>query len=101
MPTGDTGRRLGGRRLDGVLFMGGQRAGGEAGHRRRPQGPTGEPSRIDRERVRIAYDHRPLDDVLQLPDVARPVVRLEQLGRLLGEAADSLAGTFSVAMRSE
>src|SRR6058998_3604169 len=50
------------------------------------------------EGVRIAHDHGPLDDVLQLPDVARPVVRLQQLRRLLGEAADPLAGAFGVAM---
>src|SRR5258705_9214624 len=52
------------RRLDGVLFVGRQRAGGEAYDRRGPLGPTGEPPRIDRERVRIAHDHRALDDVL-------------------------------------
>src|SRR5439155_4343268 len=50
------------RRLDGVPFVGRQRAGGEAGDRRGPRGPTGEPPGIDRERVRITHDHRALDD---------------------------------------
>src|SRR5258705_7202344 len=86
------------RRLDGVLFVGRPRAGGEAGDRRGPKGSTGEPPRIDRERVRITHDHRALDDVLQLADVPWPVVRLKQLRRLLGEAADPLADARSVAM---
>src|SRR5262245_63901275 len=36
--------------------------------------------------------------ILQLADVAGPVVRLEQLRRLLGEAADALAGALGIAM---
>src|SRR5882724_7773388 len=39
-------------RLVGVLFVGRQRAGGEAGDKRGAKGSTGEPPRIDRERVR-------------------------------------------------
>src|SRR4030095_5748464 len=85
------------RSLNGVLFVGCQRAGGEAGDRRAPKGPAGEPSRFDRERVRITYDHRALDDVLQLADVAGPVVRLKQRRRLLGDAADPLAAALGVA----
>src|SRR5437867_9569683 len=84
--------------LDGVLFVGRQRAGAEADDRRDPEGPTGEPPRIDRESVRITDDHRALDDVLQLADVARPVVRLKQRRRLLGDAADPLADAVGVAM---
>src|SRR5258705_4100527 len=82
------------RRLDGALFVGRQRAGGEAGDRRGPGGPTGQAPGIDRERVRITHDHRALDDVLQLADVAGPVVRLKQLRRLLGDAADRLPGAL-------
>src|SRR6266849_6684445 len=86
------------RRLDGVLFVGRQRAGGEAGDRRGRRGPTGEPPRIDREPVRITQDHRALDEVLQLADVARPVVRMKQRRRRRGDAADPLADALGVAM---
>src|SRR5207237_8411825 len=86
------------RSLDGVLFVGRQRAGGEAGDRRGREGPAGEPPRIDRERLRVTQDDRALDDVLQFADVARPVVRLEQVPRPLGDAADPLADALGIAM---
>src|SRR5258705_6040630 len=86
------------RRLDGVLFVGRQRASGEAGDRRGRKGPTGEPPPIDRERVRITQDHRALDEGLRLADVAWPVVRLKQLRRRRGDAADPLAEARGVAM---
>src|SRR6266851_3307037 len=55
--------------------------------------PAGEPGGIDRERIALAQDDRPLDDVLQLADVARPTVGFEQIERRLLDVADLLAGT--------
>ena len=48
---------------------------GRVGHR---PWPTSQPSLIDREGIVVTQDHRTLDDVLQFPDVARPVVSLKQ-----------------------
>src|SRR5438105_5238984 len=49
--------------------------------------PGREPVRVDGEFVRVTKDHRPLDHVLQLADVSRPVVRLQQIKALPTAAA--------------
>jgi class 3 adenylate cyclase len=52
----------------------------------------GEPAGIDAEHVGVAENHRPLDYVLQLANVAGPVIGLEQIEGLLADAANPLAG---------
>src|SRR5689334_9732460 len=51
----------------------------------------GQPALVDRELVRLAHDHRPLDDVLQLPDVTGPRVRPKPLQSLFVDSPDRLA----------
>src|SRR5258706_1583064 len=64
------------RSLDGGLFVGRQRAGGQARDRRGPLGPTGEAPRLHPERVPITPQPPAAHDLLPLPGGARPPVRL-------------------------
>src|SRR6266478_3861505 len=57
-----------------------------------------EPSPIDPERVAVAKDHGPLDDVLELANVSRPMIGLEQLQRVLVDSADVLLGLLRIAL---
>src|SRR5882724_7825061 len=50
------------------------------------------PRLIDREGIPVAQDHTPLDDVLQLANVARPIVRLELVQSALRHVSNDLAG---------
>src|SRR5258706_11970992 len=68
-----------------------------AGAPRTRSGAGREPSLVDPERLSGAQDHRPLDDVLKLADVARPIVRLAELQRLLVDPADLLSRLFRIA----
>src|SRR4030095_5355158 len=92
------------RYLDGVFLVSRKCAGARADGRRRPRlrgnadRPTRKPSRINRQTVRVRDDHRALDDVLQLADVARPVVRLEQVRRFFADTANSLAHARGIPM---
>src|SRR5258708_32312113 len=52
---------------------------------------SGEPTLIDRERLCLTDDDGPLDDILQLADVARPRIRQEQIQRFFADSADALA----------
>src|SRR5438445_728234 len=61
-------------------------AAGRRRRRRAPQHVVGQV--LDADEPRPAQHHRPLDDVAQLAHVARPVIALELLVRLAGEAAD-------------
>src|SRR5215831_14667588 len=49
-----------------------------------------QPARVDDERVRVAHDHRTLDDVLELTDVAGPAVGLNEVQRALVDLPDDL-----------
>src|SRR6267154_5241614 len=55
-------------------------------------GVAGEPRFVNGERVAVAQDHGPLDDVLELPNVPWPVVRLEERQRGPADLPDALAG---------
>src|SRR3989449_10207851 len=57
-----------------------------------------EPRLIDGKGLALAQDHGALDHVLQLAHVPRPVVRLQQLQRLLSDGADPLSGLLGVAL---
>ena len=74
-----------------VLQLGFQRAGEDGGGFRRTRAHGGEFDLLRADDAALAYRHRPLDDVAQLPDIARPSV-LEQLlhcraGELFGRDA--------------
>src|SRR6266446_3563219 len=51
-----------------------------------------EPRVVNGERVAVAQDHGSLDDVLELPNVPWPVVRLEERQRGPADLPDALAG---------
>src|SRR5258706_7538827 len=51
-----------------------------------------EPRFVYGERVAVAQDHGPLDDVLEFPDVAGPFVRLKQRQRRPADLPDALPG---------
>src|SRR5262249_49197586 len=87
------------RSLDGVLLVTREGARRRGDDRRRGRAPSArKPPFVDRKGVRIGDDYRALDDVLQLADVSRPVVRLEQFRHLFVDAADPLSGAFGVPM---
>src|SRR5258708_26295011 len=56
-----------------------------------------EPRLVDPERVAAAKDHRSLDDVLQLANIARPVVGLAQLQGLLVDLPDVFSSLGRIA----
>src|SRR5262249_15843789 len=86
------------RGLDGVLPVRRERAVGFAVGRGSLDPPAGERPLIDREGVRVGHDHRALDDILKLADVARPVVALQQVRRLPADATDLPAFACGVAV---
>src|SRR5258708_10152095 len=51
-----------------------------------------EPRLVNGERVAVAQDHGPLDDVLEFPNVPWPVVRLEERQRGPADLPGALAG---------
>src|SRR6266850_4863955 len=51
-----------------------------------------EPRLVNGERVAVAQDHGPLDDILEFPNVPWPVVRLEERQRGPADLPDALAG---------
>src|SRR6266852_9086227 len=53
-----------------------------------------EPSLVDGKRIAVAEDDGPLDDVLQLANIARPTVGLEQIERRFLDALDLLPRTL-------
>src|SRR5712671_7519739 len=55
-------------------------------------GVAREPRLVNGERVAVAQDDGPLDDVLELPNVPWPVVRLEERQRGPADLPDALAG---------
>ena len=57
-----------------------------------------QPGFLDRERLALAQDDRPLDDILQLANVARPGVGLQHCQGLLRNAPDLLAHLFRIAL---
>src|SRR5262245_25374783 len=90
---GDTPPALGKRRLDHLAFASRlpRARSPEAGRRRTRDRPCGQPGLVDREDVVGAQDDGPLDHVLQLTDIPRPVVRLQQVERLLLDRANRFA----------
>src|SRR5262249_4742018 len=91
--SGDAATTLGERCLDDLSLAPGlvsRRCGW-----RRPGSPSSrfhrQPRLVDRKHLTGTQDHGPLDHVLQLPDVAGPVVGLQQIQRLLVDRADALA----------
>src|SRR5260221_10466553 len=62
----------------------------------RPAGVR-EPCRVDPQRVPTAKDHRALYDVLQLANIARPVVGLAELQGLLVDLPDVLSSLRRIA----
>src|SRR6266478_1881381 len=56
--------------------------------------PRGQPALVDGELVAVAYDHRALDDVLQLAHVPRP--RIRSLGDELARPASQRPGQLRV-----
>ena len=56
-----------------------------------------QPRLFHRERVGIAEDHGSFDDILKLPDIARPVITLQKLRCPLFYASNPLAPFSSVA----
>jgi hypothetical protein len=57
-----------------------------------------QPCLVNGEDIAIAENHRTLDDILQLSNVSRPVIRLKQLECTLGYARKLLARFFAVAI---
>src|SRR6266853_1002464 len=55
-------------------------------------GVAREPRLVNGERVAVAQDHGPLDNVLELPNVPWPVVRLKERQRGPADLPDALAG---------
>ena len=51
----------------------------------------GKPRLVHPENIAGGQDHRPLNDVLQFPDIARPVIGLKQFERVLVNRPDILA----------
>src|SRR6267378_5644167 len=88
---GDAAFRHPQRRFDHLSLLVGQ--GGVQGLRVwRPRRNMLEPGLVDRERVALAEDDGPLDHVLQLANIARPTVRLEQIERRFRDAIALLRG---------
>ena len=65
--------------------------------RRRFGSHVREPGIIHKESLPFGQNHRPLDYILQLPDVARPIVCMEEFDRLLVYVSNLLAQFFGVA----
>src|SRR6266853_1669001 len=57
-----------------------------------------EPRLVDGKSLALAQDHGALDHVLQLAHIPWPVVRLQQLQRLLADGADALPGLLGVTL---
>ena len=57
-----------------------------------------QPGRVDGKDLARAHNHGPLDHVLQLTDVARPVVVLQQLQRFLVDRVEALSRPGGVAL---
>src|SRR2546428_9025122 len=55
-----------------------------------------EPRLVNGERVAVAQDHGPLDDVLEFPNIPWPVVRLEERQRGPADLPDALAGLCGI-----
>src|SRR2546421_3907465 len=53
---------------------------------------------VDRQDLRVAKDHRPLDHVLQLSNVSRPAVRFEVGGRSIGDPRNRLSLSSRMAL---
>src|SRR5216683_167437 len=96
--TGDATSRAPERRFNHLSFAVGQASVQEVrgwwGSRR----AVLEPGAVDRERVPVAKDDGPLNDVLQFADIARPTVRFEQVERLLLDLFDLLSGSLRSAL---
>src|SRR5262245_2992602 len=58
----------------------------------------GQPEFVDSEHTARAQNHRSLDHILQLTDVARPIVRLQQVQRLLVDRTNLFARPAGVAL---
>src|SRR5262245_54699886 len=58
----------------------------------------GQPEFVDSENTARAQNHRSLDHILQLTDVAWPIVRLQQVQRLLVDRMDLFARPAGVAL---
>src|SRR5882724_4741269 len=56
------------------------------------------PGGVDRKRVAVAEQHCPLDDVLQLANISRPVIGLEQFQRIPFDTPNFFAGFLCVAL---
>ena len=56
-----------------------------------------EPGLVYKESLPFRQNHRPLDYILQLADVARPIVSVEEFDRLLVYVSNLLAQFFGVA----
>src|SRR5437660_6261976 len=65
---------------------------------RRPRWLMPEPGLVDGERIAVTEDDGPLDDILQLANIARPAVGLEQIERRLLDALDLLPRTLCRAL---
>src|SRR5262249_10687292 len=65
---------------------------------RPPARISGKPRWLDGKHATGAQDHGSLDDVLQLADVPRPIVGLQQVERLLVDGPERLAGLSAVAL---
>src|SRR5262249_12630395 len=75
--------------FDGRPLVGGARPGQSEGA---PNGGSrGKPARVDCEILGVAYDHRPLDHVLELANVPRPRIGPKMLKRSSVEATDGLS----------
>jgi len=96
--TGDPAAALRQRTFDHLFFPAEQHAGKR--HRRpaRAGRITLEPRLVYRESIAIAQNYRPLDDVLQLANIAGSTVGLKNLQRLLVDAFEFLAGCFAIAL---
>src|SRR6266403_2091734 len=90
--TGDASSTLGERHLDHLALAARlaafrRRRGNNGGRGRGPRFRQ-EPQFVDSKHLARTHNHRPLDDVLQLPNVARPVVANQQVERFLADGVE-------------
>src|SRR5258705_8581436 len=100
--TGDASSTLGRRHLDHLALAARlaalrRRRENNGGRGRGPRFPQ-EPQFVDSKHLARTQNHRPLDDVLQLPNVARPVVADQQVERFPADGVEMSAEPARVAL---
>ncbi len=68
--------------------------------RQSPETIRWRPNIVDGEHITWTQNHRPFDDILQLANIARPIVRLQALQRPFFDCADAFSGFLGVAKYS-